>query len=78
MLALEGRTDLADLCTEADFAWADGDVLTLREVTERLASRAPEPLHDQLLEVAHACISDPERALELWPDVKQRIPRGLR
>ncbi len=73
MLELEGTPDIADLCLEADYAWADGDVLTLREVTERLAKRAPGPLHDRLVEMARACISDPERALELWPELKARI-----
>jgi hypothetical protein len=65
-----------ELCVDADYAWADGDLLTLREVTDQLAERAPEPIHRQLLELSEACVSDPERALVMWAELKERIPRG--
>jgi len=65
-----------ELCVDADYAWADADVLTLREVTDQLAVRAPEPLHRHLLQLSEACVSDPERALVMWAELKDRIPRG--
>lgn len=73
-LADPSSTD--ELCIEGDYAWADADLLTLREVIDRLAERAPEPLHRHLLELSEACVSDPERALVMWAEVKDRIPRG--
>lgn len=65
-----------ELCLDADYAWADADLLTLREITDQLARCSPAPIARHLVELSAACVEDPERALVWWSELKDRIPRG--
>ncbi len=62
-----------ELCVGGDWACAHGDVSALRNIALQLAVSVPEPLHCRLVKLAEACHSDPERAAELWSQLKQHL-----
>lgn len=67
---------IGELCVGGDWACAHGDLSGLRDVAQRLAVYAPEPLHCELVELASACISDPDRAGVLWNRLKNELYRS--
>jgi hypothetical protein len=67
---------ISELCTGGDWACAHGDFAGLRHVAHCLATYASEPLHCELVALADACTSDPERAGVLWDRLKGRLFRA--
>lgn len=64
---------LDELCVGGDWACAHGDVSGLRYIAQQLAACAHEPLHCALMELADACIGDPDRAVQLWSQIKNQV-----
>ena len=67
---------IGELCASGDWACAHGDFSALRDVAHRLAAYESEPLHCDLIALADACTSDPERAGALWDRLKGRLFRS--
>ena len=67
---LETIQSIGKLCAGGDWACAHGDFSGLRNVARQLEDYVAEPLHCQLVDLADACVSDPERASMLWDRVK--------
>jgi hypothetical protein len=70
------QVTVGKLCVGGDWACAHGDFGGLRHVAQQLAKYAPEALHGTLRELAATCGSHPDRAVELWCRLKDRIYRG--
>lgn len=66
---------IGELCADADHAIADGDLAGLRRITERLAAYSHEPMHCELQKVAEACREDPQHAITLWVQLRERLFR---
>lgn len=64
---------IGELCTGGDWACAHGDVEALQFVVAQLAEYIREPLHCEVIALAEACASDPERATELWGKLKEKV-----
>jgi hypothetical protein len=64
------------LCFGGDWACAHGDFGGLRTIVRELADYMPEPIHCELAELACACSSDPDRAVELWDRLKTQLYRS--
>lgn len=64
---------IGELCVGGDWACAHGDVSGLRYIAQRLAAHAQGPLHCALVELAEACVGDPDRAALLWSQLKNRV-----
>jgi len=64
---------IGELCLGADWACAHGDFGGLRYVAQQLADYVAEPIHCELVELASACKSDPERAAALWNCLKDKL-----
>lgn len=64
---------LGELCVGRDWACAHGDLSALRDIAQQLAARAREPLHCALIELADACVGDPDRAVNLWSQLKDQV-----
>ena len=64
---------IGKLCVGGDWASAHGDFAGLRYVARQLADYAPEPIHGELVELAAACTTDPDRAALLWSRVKSQV-----
>jgi hypothetical protein len=62
---------LGELCVGGDWACAHGD--GLRYIAQQLAACAREPLHCALMELADACVGDPDRAVLLWSQLKNQV-----
>jgi hypothetical protein len=73
---VEIRQSVGTLCAGGDWACAHGDFSGLRCVARQLESYVAEPLHCQLVELAAACVSNPERASLLWSLVKTDLHRS--
>jgi hypothetical protein len=71
----EAPRAIGELWVGGDWACAHGDFSALRHVAHCLAACTPEPLHGELLELADACASDPDRAGILWDRLKCRLSR---
>ena len=67
---------IGKLCVGGDWACAHGDPAGLRYVAQRLAVYSQEPLHCELLALAEACYSDPDRAVVLWPQIRDKLYRA--
>ncbi len=67
------RDEIGRLCVGGDWACANGDLGGLRWVAQQLASYVPEPLHCELAALSECCASDPDRAVELWNRLKNRV-----
>lgn len=74
----EASNAVGKLCVGGDWACAHGDFAGLRCVALDLCDYAPEPLHCELVAIAAACASEPERAAALWNRVKNRLYREAR
>lgn len=64
---------IGELCVGGDWACANGDISALRHVALQLAAYTPEPLHCYLAELADACYATPDRAVDLWNQMKERL-----
>jgi hypothetical protein len=69
---------IGKLCVGGDWACAHGDFAGLRQVARELADHALEPIHCELVELASACNSDPDRAAALWQELKNQLYREAR
>ncbi len=65
------------LCVGGDWACANGDLEALAYVALGLAKHTREPLHRELVALAHTCRSDPDAAAAAWLRLKQRAQHGL-
>ena len=69
--------NIGKLCMCGDWACAHGDFGGLRDVASQLSETSDELIdgstHDALVELADACISQPERAAQLWPRLKSLL-----
>lgn len=72
------RQTIGKLCVGGDWACAHGDFSGLRHVAQQLASYAPEPIHCELTELAAACATDPDHAVQLWDRLKNQLYRDVR
>lgn len=70
------KNTIGALCFGGDWACSNGDLEALGHVASRLASCTPEPLHHELAELSAVCRSDPDRASELWLQLKRRVLLG--
>lgn len=71
-----GRLDarqLGILRVGGDWACAHGDFAALRDVARQLAVVAREPLHGELEVLVTACLARPQRAAELWRELRDRL-----
>lgn len=71
------RDAIGQLCHGGDQSIEDGDLDSLLQVVQTLASYVPEPVHCDLLEVATACKYEPARAIVAWEHLKDRLYRDL-
>jgi hypothetical protein len=67
---------IGKLCIGGDAACVQGDFVTLRNVVLQLAAYVPEPIHCELAALASACTCAPDRAAQLWDELKTRIYRA--
>ena len=67
---------IGQLCFGGDWACAHGDPSGLRHIAQRLANYSQEPLHRELLALADACKCDPDRAVALWSEIKEKLYRA--
>ncbi|HSD89016.1 MAG TPA: hypothetical protein VLB44_15920 [Kofleriaceae bacterium] len=67
---------IGELCVDADQAIADGDLSGLRRVAERLAAYSHEPLHCELEKLVDACRENPQHAVALWGQLRERLFRA--
>ncbi len=74
----EASGAIGKLCVGGDWACAHGDFGGLRYVAQQLASYAPEPIHCKLAELAAACATDPDHAVEIWDHLKNELYRQTR
>lgn len=77
-LPSEAARAIGALCVGADWACAHGDLAGLRHVARELAAHVPEPLRGKLLEIARACLVDPDRAAARWATVGHGVRRSVR
>lgn len=59
-----------ELWVGGDWACAHGDFAGLGEIAKQLAIRAPEPMHCMFWQLADACRANPDRAADLWSQLK--------
>lgn len=71
------KNAVGTLCFGGDWACSNGDLEALGHVAARLVSCTPEPLHRELAELSALCRSDPDRAGELWLQLKRRVLLGV-
>jgi hypothetical protein len=62
-----------ELCFGGDWACAHGDLSGLAHVADELAGRVRDPLHEQLVEFARTCRSNPDRATARWLAMKMLV-----
>ena len=68
--SIESTQQIGRLCVCGDWACAHGDFAGLRHVARQLQDFVADPMHDELGELASACVSDPARAGALWTHIK--------
>lgn len=73
----EASQRIGKLCLGGDWACAHGDFAGLRSVAQQLAEYVAEPIHCELVDLARACKSDPDRAAVLWNGLKERLYRPV-
>lgn len=61
------------LCHSGDWACTQRDLSLLAAIVQRIASHVPEAVRLDLQEVIDACEKRPERAIELWSRIKNRL-----
>lgn len=69
---------IGELCFGGDWACAHGDFGGLRYIAQQLADCVEEPLHCELVDLALACNTDPDRAAALWDCLKDQLFRSAR
>jgi hypothetical protein len=60
-------------CVDGDWAWVHGDFGALRDIAQRLAASAPEPMHCELMKLAELCLYDLDGAAALWTRLKDQL-----
>jgi len=68
---------IGELCVGGDWACTNGDLEALGDVARRLAEHTCEPLHCELVALADACRSDPDRAAATWLTLKERVQQSV-
>lgn len=76
MILRDAAGKIGKLCVGGDWACANGDLEGLRYVAQQLARYVHEPMHCELVALADACASDPNRAVALWDQLKIRMRRS--
>jgi hypothetical protein len=66
---------IGNLCVSGDLACTFGDLAGFRAIVEQLAECVPEPLHCELATLREVCKTNPARALESWPPLRDRLYR---
>jgi hypothetical protein len=64
---------IGELCVGGDWACAHGDFGALRYVAEQLRELERGPLHCELEAIAAACRAEPDRATQLWVEIRDRL-----
>jgi hypothetical protein len=64
---------VGQLCHSGDWACTQRDLTLLAAIAERIASHVPESVRLDLWDVIEACENRPERAIELWSRIKDRL-----
>lgn len=72
-MSLHTSRILGQLRLGGDWALAHGDLAGLRGVASRLLQVADPPLRDDLRHIVDACVTDPDRAILLWSDIRSRL-----
>ena len=69
---------IGQLCVGGDWACAHGDLETLGHIAKRLAERAQESLHGELVLLAELCRRDADSAVAVWLRLKDQMLRSGR